>query len=415
MGKKQQACSLQQAQTPRRTQKYDSGNFHDLEDRKDLPWLWVGGRHVSKYFRCEIERIFRTVFLPETILRCDLGKLLRCGPQCVDSACWDRPRLTVNSAGLCLLCWDVFMPMDERYAGCYTEKSSVMGYDHKVPCFTLDRFSDDQTRAFFKYGQGQIAKEVLYRRLHEKHLVGSPVFSIQIGKVVNDTGLPELQIDDDKEEISFEWRGMLDRLMGEEHVFNTILSQRLGWHLELEEKEADILETHRKLARRSRFQCECRAEFSTNILDHYTRDEKSALRNMQHLRLAASGPNHTPTNANDENVYTKQKIANELPNGTTIYSGNRDPGLKPGSIPRGIFTDQDYCMPEHRWGTLPPPSAADLFSPRPLPQLSWGRRPVYKSRKSKREQSPSGGKRAREEEEKELAMAAKKRRGAVSD
>ena len=50
--------------------------FQDLEDSKDLPWLWIGGRHVSRYFRSEIERIFRTVFLPETVLRCHLGKLL---------------------------------------------------------------------------------------------------------------------------------------------------------------------------------------------------------------------------------------------------------------------------------------------------------------------------------------------------
>ena len=55
--------------------------FHELHNPEDLTWLWVGGRHVSKHFRFEIERIFRMVLLPETILRCDLGKLLRCGPQ----------------------------------------------------------------------------------------------------------------------------------------------------------------------------------------------------------------------------------------------------------------------------------------------------------------------------------------------
>lgn len=55
--------------------------FQDPHDPKDLTWLWVGGRHVSKHFRCEIERIFKTVLLPETILRCDLGKLFRYGSQ----------------------------------------------------------------------------------------------------------------------------------------------------------------------------------------------------------------------------------------------------------------------------------------------------------------------------------------------
>ena len=52
------------------------GTFQHLHKPRDLTWLWVGGRHVSKRFRYEIEKIFRKVFLPETILRCDLGKLL---------------------------------------------------------------------------------------------------------------------------------------------------------------------------------------------------------------------------------------------------------------------------------------------------------------------------------------------------
>ena len=56
-------------------------NFQTLFQSQDLTWLWVGGRHVSKHFRCEIERIFRTVILPETILHCELGGFLRYGPQ----------------------------------------------------------------------------------------------------------------------------------------------------------------------------------------------------------------------------------------------------------------------------------------------------------------------------------------------
>ena len=288
------------------------------------------------------------------------------------------------------------MSIDDTYAGCHTEKSSFTSYDHLKPHFTLDRFSDDQTRAFFKFGEGRIPEHIVYRRLHEKHLVGSPVFAIQICGVVNDTALPELQIDDDNGEISFEWRGMLDRLMGEEHVFNTILSQRLGWHLELEKKEPDILMTHRRLARRSRLQRECRAKYGSDILDHYTCDEKSALRRMHRIRRAAS-------DNDDKTVYTQKQISDELPSGTIIFSGNPNPGLKVGSIPRGIFTDKR---------TKPRPSAADLFSPRPLPQISWGRLPVFKTRTPKWEKDPSQGKRAREEEE--LVLVAKKQRRAVS-
>lgn len=56
-------------------------NCQDLHDPKELTWLWVGARHVSKHFRYEVERIFRTILLPETSLYCDMGKLFRCGPQ----------------------------------------------------------------------------------------------------------------------------------------------------------------------------------------------------------------------------------------------------------------------------------------------------------------------------------------------
>lgn len=135
----------------------------------------------------------------------------------------------------------------------------------RTPSFTLDRFSDNQTRAFLKCRRFDDPIS-LFRRLHEKQLVGAPVFSIQVRDIVNDTGLPDLHIDDEKGEVSFNWTGMLDQLLGEEHVFNTILLQRLGWHLDPGEDTPNLLETHRKLARRSRFQRECRARYRSNIL-----------------------------------------------------------------------------------------------------------------------------------------------------
>lgn len=277
--------------------------------------------------------------------------------------------------------------------------STMRGYADKAPCFTLDRFSDDQTRAYFKCEKYEAPKAMVFRRLHEKQLVGAPVLSIQVCELVNDTGLPDLKIDDEKKEISFDWKGMLDQLLGEEHVFNTILSQRLGWHLDSEEDVPDLLETHRKLARRSRLQRECRAKYRSNILDHYTHDETPALQNLQELRLVAStfsshGDYH---NVNNLAVYTKQKILDELPKDAIIYSGNSNPGPKPGSIPRGIFTDRDYCSPGNGWRALPPPSAADLFSPRPLPELSRGRQLMNQPQKSKRKIGASHGKRSREE------------------
>ena len=66
--------------------------FKHIRKPQDLTWLWVGGRHVSKHFRCEIERIFRTVFVPETILYCNMGKSLHCSPLSAGSVCYDRRR-----------------------------------------------------------------------------------------------------------------------------------------------------------------------------------------------------------------------------------------------------------------------------------------------------------------------------------
>ncbi|CAF9920694.1 hypothetical protein IMSHALPRED_004977 [Imshaugia aleurites] len=347
--------------------------FRDLHKSEDLTWLWLGGRHVSKRFRSEIERIFRTVLLPDMILRCSH-----------------------------LLCWDVFTSHDSTYGSEFRDgslhESSERGYG--VVRFVLDRFSDDQTRAFLKWEKStdERSKSIVFRRLHEKQVVGSSVFSIQVREVVNDTGLPELHIDDQKEEVFFDWKGMLDQLLGEEHVFNTVLSQRLGWRLDPKDT-LKLLETHRKLARRSRLQRECRAKYGSHILEHYTRDEGPALKSAQRLRLAASGIERTHGRYDDDDhdvVYTKQDILNELPDDAIIYSGNSDPGPKPGSVPRGIFNDQYYDWRRNRGrGDLPPPSAADLFSPRPLPDLAIGRKRItsphqIKREKRARENNPQG-------------------------
>ena len=205
---------------------------------------------------------------------------------------------------------------------------------------------------------------------------------------------------------------MLDQLMGEEHVFNTILAQRLGWYLDPGQGTVNLLETHRKLARRSRLQRECRAIFRSNILDHYVHDEQRALESLQKLRLAASGDDGDNNHKNLA-VYTKQKIFDDLPDNTTIYSGNSDPSPKPGSIPRGIFTKPDYCSPANHWRRLPPPSTVDLFSPRPLPRLSWGRLPIEPPpQDAKLELGSSHGKRAREDD---AANLPRKRRKIGSD
>ena len=266
--------------------------------------------------------------------------------------------------------------------------ATTMVYDHGLPCFIFHRFSDDHSKAFFRFAECFAPKATTataFRRIHEKQLVGAPAFSIQVGQIVNDMGLPNLHIDDENEEISFDWIGMLDQLMGEEHVYNTILSQRLGLHLDPGDGDDEnlnlqsIQSIHRKLARRSRLQRECRAKYGSNILEHYVRDEAPALQNLQRLRVHASSFKDEDDDDNNSNcppLYSRQHFLSKLPRDAVIYSANADPSPPPGSIPRGIFTDTDYCAPIPS-PYLPAPSALDLFSARPLPTLSWGRRRVY--------------------------------------
>ncbi|GME25369.1 hypothetical protein GTA08_BOTSDO02129 [Neofusicoccum parvum] len=45
-----------------------------------------------------------------------------------------------------------------------------------------------------------------------------PVYTVVVGRVVNDTELPGLEVDFEEMEVTFEWRGMLDRLLGEEEA-----------------------------------------------------------------------------------------------------------------------------------------------------------------------------------------------------
>ena len=242
--------------------------------------------------------------------------------------------------------WDVFTPGNsDSYAGCHIEPWSAISYEGHDSCFTLDHFSDDQTRVFFKCRGYTALKATVFRRLHEEQLIGDPILSIQVRAVVNDTGLPDILLDDKKEEISFDWKGMLDQLMGEEHVFNTIVSQRLGWHLENDwRKPLSILQTLRRLARRSRLQREYRAKYGSNILDHYTRGEGTDFIKLDNLRVAAMRGHRVDLFA----MYPNKEILGEFPDNTIIYSENADPGPKSGSIPR------------------------------PLPEISWGQYPVRK-------------------------------------
>ena len=47
------------------------GGANKLED---MVWLWMDGRHVSKYFMSLIEELFRIRYLPEAQIRFYMGQ-----------------------------------------------------------------------------------------------------------------------------------------------------------------------------------------------------------------------------------------------------------------------------------------------------------------------------------------------------
>lgn len=117
--------------------------------------------------------------------------------------------------------------------------------------FVLDSLNTTQVRAVFKKDPtSEVGSGLVFRRLHEKMLIGAPLVAIQTRAIVNDSGLPDLEINDKEKRITFDWKQMFTQLLGEEHVFNVISRQGLGWDLDPEGASRNIHEAHRKIARK---------------------------------------------------------------------------------------------------------------------------------------------------------------------
>ena len=115
----------------------------------------------------------------------------------------------------------------------------------------LDRVDHRSSATFKVTNSGGAGKDIVLRRFREKALIGAPVVAIQTRGVINDSGLPDLHINDEDKTITFDWKGMFTQLLGEEHVFNEISSQNLGCHLKPKAASRNLHETHRKMASKS--------------------------------------------------------------------------------------------------------------------------------------------------------------------
>lgn len=87
--------------------------------------------------------------------------------------------------------------------------------------FHLLGFSDDvdHSKAIFSIDEPPInstRRDLIFRRLHERTLLGDPPLVIEVYHATNDTPLPNLRIDQHLRTLSFCWRGMFTQLLGEE-------------------------------------------------------------------------------------------------------------------------------------------------------------------------------------------------------
>ena len=252
-----------------------------------------------------------------------------------------------------LQCFDIWLSPSEE-PGAETHGSSFKSYDPQT--FILDRVSKDKSRAILKVAEHcRAGSSNVFRRIHEKMLVGLPLFFTQMLTVVNDTGIPDLQIHDDAHEISFDWRGMVTQILGEEHVYDTAVAKHLRSLNTEEELSLEALLDHRIAARRSRLKRECRARFRTHIFAHYTHDESRSIESM-HLERHHVQHVWAPGSKMDQPPYGHKILRAQK---RQVSQAPPVPGVIPRSVRSG--SDRDYSMMK--------PSKVNLFDGQPVHEI----------------------------------------------
>ena len=175
-------------------------------------------------------------------------------------------------------------------------------HDHSRAIFVLDELLDNTERR----------DDLIFRRFWERALLGDPPLSIKVCHAINDTPLPDLQIDQRLKTLSFCWREMFTQLLGEEKAAVTVwdswqnyltssLASRPAWTTSRDAMDDfasaaktwarirlkhglsnvdssalnGIMGTCQFIARRGRLRRQCKALLGTTILDDYTTREQN--------------------------------------------------------------------------------------------------------------------------------------------
>lgn len=170
-------------------------------------------------------------------------------------------------------------------------------------------------------------EELLFRGLRELKLHDSLLFTIDVGSVVNDTGLPDLQIDVEQQEISYNWIGMFTRLFGEEKAAKSIggkcpsdafvkglvtqrgqawVEARLGFipHFFLDRMDVCLL-----IARSGRHRRQHTAETGTIIAKDFIAEDMEYLNNLIQERHKQKNRTNYPSDWSETD--TEQEIESE--------------------------------------------------------------------------------------------------------
>ena len=209
-------------------------NFRHHKSPEDLTYLWTTVRQVSKQFRQEIEEIYRTEHLPRTWVHVNTGESSRILPPSQTKSITDtvlRRKVAISRSELAKTSPDWSQPrmfdyqMDYQIQPKYPDRAYFS--NDSVPGHNILKGLQDQIGAGML---SQADKSIPGSRIR---FFESPVgmFVVQVRGVVGDCALPGLSINASRNELSFEWKKLFNRIFGERKLVTVTLHGALVGHL----------------------------------------------------------------------------------------------------------------------------------------------------------------------------------------
>lgn len=173
----------------------------------DLTYLWTSCRPVSKFFKEEVEFIFRDRHLPKMRLTFDSTKpFLKCSiaPYLIHSYYLEGYPIQT---------------LDAVVRHCEWVFSNVSRSNKDVAIFVRKEDED-------RYLSPQTISNIIAKK-DRKDYTWKPQRTVQVRREANDLDLPALSVDYEKMELSLNWNDLFCRFYAEQKLINTWLhSQR---------------------------------------------------------------------------------------------------------------------------------------------------------------------------------------------